>query len=118
MNIDPERAVAIERRAGQGVGSISLGFRLGGLVARSACRYAEEAGHAWRKKLDKLVFLGAPHHGAPLERIGNWVDVILGKTPYAAAFGKLGKIRSAGVTDLRYGNLLDEDWKRYGLLIS
>ena len=90
---------------------VVIGHSLGGLVARSACRYAEEAGHAWRKKLDKLVFLGAPHHGAPLERIGNWVDVILGKTPYAAAFGKLGKIRSAGVTDLRYGNLLDEDWE-------
>ncbi len=51
----------------------------------------------------KLVFLGTPHHGAPLERVGNWVDVILGKTPYAAAFGRLGKMRSAGVTDLRYG---------------
>ena len=65
----------------------------------------------WRKKLDKLVFLGAPHHGAPLERIGNWVDVILGKTPYAAAFGRLGKVRSSGVTDLRYGSLMDEDWQ-------
>ncbi len=90
---------------------VVIGHSLGGLVVRSACRYAEEAGHAWRKKLNKLVFLGAPHHGAPLERIVNWVDVILGKTPYAAAFGKLGKIRSAGVTDLRYGNLLDEDWE-------
>ena len=58
-----------------------------------------------------LVFLGTPHHGAPLERIGNWVDAIVGGTPYAAAFGRIGKIRSAGVTDLRYGNLLDEDWR-------
>ena len=33
------------------------------------------------------------------------------KTPYGAAFARLGKIRSAGVTDLRYGNLLDEDWQ-------
>ena len=84
---------------------------MGGLVARSACRHAEETGQAWREKLEKLVFLGTPHHGAPLERIGNWVDVVLGKTPYAAALGKFGKIRSAGVTDLRYGNLLDEDWQ-------
>src|SRR5271167_4228457 len=66
---------------------------------------------AWRKKLTNLVFLGTPHHGAPLERIGNWVDAILGRTPYAAAFGLLGKVRSAGVTDLRYGNLMDEDWQ-------
>jgi pimeloyl-ACP methyl ester carboxylesterase len=90
---------------------IVIGHSMGGLVARSACRYGEEAGHAWRGKLKTLVFLGTPHHGAPLERIGNWVDVILGKAPYAAAFGRLGKIRSAGVTDLRYGNLMDEDWR-------
>lgn len=90
---------------------VIVGHSMGGLVARSACLHAEKAGHAWRGKLKKLVFLGAPHHGAPLERVGNWVDVILGKTPYAAAFGRLGKMRSAGVTDLRYGNLLDEDWQ-------
>ena len=88
-----------------------IGHSLGGLVARSACRHADEVGHAWRKKLTNLVFLGTPHHGAPLERIGNWVDAILGRTPYAAAFGRLGKVRSAGVTDLRYGNLMDEDWQ-------
>jgi hypothetical protein len=84
---------------------------MGGLVARSACLYGEAAGHSWRGKLRKLIFLGTPHHGAPLERVGNWVDVVVGKTPYAAAFGRFGKIRSAGVTDLRYGNLLDEDWQ-------
>ena len=90
---------------------VVIGHSMGGLVARSACAYAEEAGHAWRRQLRKLIFLGAPHHGAPLERIGNWVDVILGKTRYAAAFARLGQIRSAGVTDLRYGNLMDEDWQ-------
>jgi hypothetical protein len=58
-----------------------------------------------------MAFLGTPHHGAPLERGGNWVDVILGATPYAAPFARLGKIRSAGITDLRYGNVLDEHWK-------
>ncbi|HME85509.1 MAG TPA: alpha/beta fold hydrolase [Roseiarcus sp.] len=90
---------------------VIVGHSMGGLVARSACAYGEEAGHAWRQSLSKLVFLGTPHHGAPLERIGNWVDVILGKTRYAAAFARLGQIRSAGVTDLRYGNLTDEDWQ-------
>ena len=88
-----------------------IGHSMGGLIARSACAYGDEAGHHWRNRLQKLVFLGTPHHGAPLERIGNWVDVLLGKTPYAAAFARLGKIRSAGVTDLRYGNLVDEDWQ-------
>ena len=90
---------------------VVVGHSMGGIVARSACLHAEEAGHAWRSRLKKLVFLGTPHHGAPLERIGAWVDVAIGKTPYAAAFGRLGKIRSAGVTDLRYGSLVDEDWQ-------
>jgi pimeloyl-ACP methyl ester carboxylesterase len=90
---------------------VVIGHSMGGLVARSACAYGEEAGHAWRSRLKTLVFLGTPHHGAPLERLGAWVDVILGKVPYVAAFGRLGKIRSAGVTDLRYGNLMDEDWE-------
>lgn len=90
---------------------VIIGHSMGELVARSACAYGDEGKHQWRQKLRKLVFLGTPHHGAPLERIGNWVDVILGRTPYAAAFGRLGKVRSSGVTDLRYGNLMDEDWR-------
>jgi hypothetical protein len=57
-----------------------------------------------------LVCMGTPHHGAPLERAGNGVDLMLSATPYAAPFARLGKLRSAGITDLRHGNLLDEDW--------
>ena len=60
--------------------------------------------------MNQIVFLGTPHHGAPLERAGNWIDILLGATPYAAPFARLGKVRSAGITDLRHGNLLDEDW--------
>jgi hypothetical protein len=46
-----------------------------------------------------------------LEKTGNYLDFILESTPYAKPFARLGKIRSAGVTDLRYGNLCDEDWQ-------
>jgi hypothetical protein len=83
---------------------------MGGLVARSACHYGARAKHQWLRRLDKIVFLGTPHHGAPLERGGNWVDVLLSSTAYTAPLARLGKIRSAGITDLRYGNLVDEDW--------
>ncbi|MFK7799590.1 MAG: hypothetical protein AB8E82_19210 [Aureispira sp.] len=54
--------------------------------------------------------MGTPHHGAPLERIGNYLDTILETAPYTKPFARLGKIRSAGITDLRYGNLIEEDW--------
>lgn len=90
---------------------VLLGHSMGGLIARSACHYAHQAGHAWPKQLRKLIMLGSPHHGAPLERIGNKVDRLLGATPYSAPFTRLGRIRSAGITDLRHGNLLDEDWR-------
>ena len=89
---------------------VILGHSMGGLIARSACHYAGLAQHDWLRRLGSIVFLGTPHHGAPLERGGNWVDVILGVSPYSAAFARLGKIRSAGITDLRHGSLVDADW--------
>jgi hypothetical protein len=89
---------------------VLLGHSLGGLLARSALHYGAQADHRWPSRLSDMVFLGTPHHGAPLERAGNWVDIVLGATPYARPFSRLGKVRSAGITDLRHGNLLDEDW--------
>jgi hypothetical protein len=89
---------------------VLLGHSMGGLVARSALHHAAVAGHTWPAALSDLVFLGSPHFGAPLERAGNWVDVLLGATPYTAPFARLGKVRSAGITDLRHGYLVDEDW--------
>lgn len=89
---------------------VILGYSMGGLVARSACHYAARARHAWLRHLRKIIFLGTPHHGAPLERGGNWIDAVLDASPYTTAFARLGKIRSAGITDLRHGSMLDEDW--------
>jgi hypothetical protein len=89
---------------------VIVGHSMGGLVARSAHHHGQAAGHAWPGRLRKLVFLGTPHHGAPLERAGNGFDSLLGLSPYSRPFTRLGRIRSAGITDLRYGSLLDEDW--------
>ncbi|HCX81205.1 MAG: permease [Curvibacter sp. RIFCSPHIGHO2_12_FULL_63_18] len=88
-----------------------LAHSMGGLVTRSAVQQARAANPAWLQVLKNIVFLGTPHHGAPLERAGNWVDVILGATPYSRPFAKLGQLRSAGITDLRYGCVSPEDWQ-------
>lgn len=88
-----------------------VGYSLGGLVARSACHYAAQAGHRWPRVLKHLISLGTPHHGAPMERGGNWVDMILSASRYSAPLAGLGRMRSAGITDLRHGSLLDEDWQ-------
>ncbi len=106
-----DRVAALLRRWPVPVDELAIvGHSMGGLVARSACHYGASAGHTWLRQLRNMVFLGTPHHGAPLERIGNWVDFILRASPYTAALARLGKLRSAGITDLRYGSLLDEDW--------
>jgi pimeloyl-ACP methyl ester carboxylesterase len=89
---------------------IIVSHSMGGLVARSAFYYGNKGQKTWTKYLKKVVFMGTPHHGSQLERTGNYVDVILNSIHYTKPFARLGKIRSAGVTDLRYGNLIDEDW--------
>jgi len=88
-----------------------LAHSMGGLVTRSAVYAAEQSALQWPHRLKNVIFLGTPHHGAPLERAGNWVDTILGSTPYSRPFAKLGQLRSAGITDLRWGHVLDVDWQ-------
>lgn len=88
-----------------------MGHSMGGLVARSAVHQAQQEARCWPALLENLVFLGTPHHGAPLERAGNWIDIALGRGLHTAPFAKIGKLRSAGITDLRYGHLVAEDWR-------
>ena len=93
---------------------VILGHSMGGLVARSAAHQGLEAGQAWPATLKKIVFLGTPHHGSPVERAGHGIDRVLGVTRYSAPFNRLGKIRSAGITDLRHGNIIETDWATHG----
>ena len=89
---------------------VIVGHSMGGLVTRSAVHYGLQAGHVWPTRLRRIIFLGTPHHGSPWEQIGAWVGKIPSQSRYAAPFGRLARMRSAGITDLRYGSLLDEDW--------
>lgn len=96
---------------------VLVGHSMGGLVSRSACLAGEAHGATWRQRLRVLVTLGTPHHGAPLERAGSWLELLLQGNPYSAPLAKLGRLRSAGVTDLRYGNVLEAHWagrERFG----
>lgn len=110
-----ELSLQLERLLAQwptAIESISVvAHSMGGLVMRSALRQAEHNAMRWPQRLKHIVFLGTPHHGAPLERAGNWVGLLLGKSAYSAPFTKLVQLRSAGITDLRHGLLLDSDWQ-------
>ena len=90
---------------------VIVGHSMGGLITRAAFHYAGQAGQRWPTLVPKLVFLGSPHHGAPLERAGNKANLLIGISPYSAPLTRLGAIRSSGIRDLRFGNLLDEDWQ-------
>jgi pimeloyl-ACP methyl ester carboxylesterase len=91
-----------------------VGHSMGGLVARSALHYGTVLELSWPAKLRRIAFLGTPHHGAPLERGGHWFEVVMGTIPYAAPLSRLGRLRSAGITDLRHGNIVDQDRNRVG----
>jgi pimeloyl-ACP methyl ester carboxylesterase len=88
-----------------------IGHSMGGLVTRSALHYATIGGRRWPSLVSRVVYLGTPHHGASLERAGNRFHALAGSLPFVASLAVLGRLRSAGITDLRHGNLLDEDWQ-------
>jgi len=80
-----------------------LAHSMGGLVVRSAFPRGTGARPAWPRLVKRIVFLGTPHDGAPLERGGRWIDAALDASPYTTAFARLGRLRSAGINDLRHG---------------
>jgi hypothetical protein len=87
---------------------VLVGHSMGGLVARSAQHQAQQQGQRWPSLLSDLACMGTPHQGAPLEQLGHAVTAVLGATPYAKPFARLARLRSAGITDLRHGRLLDD----------
>lgn len=88
-----------------------IGHSMGGLVARSAVQQARDAALTWPEKLAALVTLGSPHQGAELEQLGNYANKQLRILPWTAPLTRLGNLRSAGIRDLRYGNLRHSDWQ-------
>jgi hypothetical protein len=86
-----------------------LAHSMGGLVVRSAIHHGARIQRdplRWPSRVDDLICLGTPHQGAPLERAGHGVDRLLGAVPYAAPLARVGKLRSAGINDLRLGNIV------------
>lgn len=90
-----------------------VGHSMGGLVSRSAAHYARALSLHWCSKLSHVLCLGSPHFGAPLERASNVLASVLGffDTAGTQVPAKLLNARSAGIKDLRFGSVLDEDWR-------
>lgn len=92
---------------------VLVGYSMGGLVIRSACHVAAEAGHAWLSCVRRAFYIGVPHLGSPLERLGNAVSWVLRKIPnaYTKLVADVADLRSSGVKDLGFANLLKQDWE-------
>jgi len=91
---------------------VFIGHSMGGLVSRSACHYGAEAGSPWAEQVRQVVCLGSPHLGAPLEKAGHVLTGILKRfqMPSTQIPARIIDRRSAGIKDLRFGYVVDEDW--------
>ena len=92
--------------------SIALvGHSMGGLVARSACHYAEREGLECVPRVTHVICLGTPHLGAPLEKAANVLGWPFARLPETRPFAELFvNGRSAGIKDLRFGSCVEDDW--------
>lgn len=90
-----------------------VGHSMGGLVTRSAVHYGTLAGHRWVKLLRRAFLLGSPSQGASAEQVAHLVGFVLKSiwNPWTKALGELVNLRSAGIKDLRFGFVQDEDWQ-------
>ena len=92
---------------------VLVGHSMGGLVARSAAHYGADRGAAWVDRLGHVICIGAPNLGAPLEKGANLLASALRALDTAATQvpAAILNARSAGIKDLRFGYVVDEDWR-------
>jgi pimeloyl-ACP methyl ester carboxylesterase len=88
-----------------------VGHSMGGLVSRSACHAAALEEAAWVRNVRRVISLGSPHMGAPLEQAVHVASYALGRLPETRMYATFLRRRSSGIRDLRQGSLVDEDWR-------
>ena len=79
-------------------------------AARATCAALEDDRRGSRS-VRKVVSLGSPHMGAPLEQAVHYAAFGLSRLPETRMLGAFLRRRSAGIRDLRQGSLVDEDWR-------
>lgn len=82
---------------------VIVGHSMGGLIARSACAQAGDAGLNWPGRTRMVICLGSPHLGSPLERLGHLATTALGLSTITAPLARVAAQRSQGIQDLRHG---------------
>jgi pimeloyl-ACP methyl ester carboxylesterase len=82
-----------------------IGHSMGGLIMRSACHAACLGESKWLPKVHRAIYLGTPHLGSPLERVGRVVTKVLRAVPdpYTRMVAEIADLRSRGIKDLGDG---------------
>jgi len=84
---------------------VLVGHSMGGLVIRRACHEAGLAGRGWLGRVRHAFYIGSPHLGAPLEKLGGAVTGVLKAVGIAHTdlVADVIDLRSEGIKDLRHG---------------
>jgi triacylglycerol lipase len=93
---------------------VFVGYSMGGLVVRSASHIAATTTSTWLPLVRRIVYVGTPHRGAPLERAGRVLTKVLEAIPdpYTRLVAEIANLRSDGVKDLGDSELRQEDRER------
>jgi len=92
---------------------VLMGFSMGGLLIRSAQKFAQDYKSTWIDKLSNCYYIGTPHEGSPLEKFGHLTSSIVRLIPreYISHWADWIDMRSEGIRDLKNGlmHLKDPD---------
>ncbi|WP_423223845.1 esterase/lipase family protein [Candidatus Amarolinea aalborgensis] len=80
-----------------------IGHSMGGLILRSACHIGAQQRAAWVMRVSQVFYLGTPHEGARLARLGQATTAVLHAVPHPITrlLGNVLDVWSQGVKDLR-----------------
>jgi hypothetical protein len=87
-----------------------VGHSMGGLVIRAACHIGESTDAPWVVLVRRIVYLGSPHLGAPLEVAVRAAGAALRRLPETRPLANALASRSVGIKDLRFGDITADDW--------
>jgi pimeloyl-ACP methyl ester carboxylesterase len=86
-----------------------VGNSMGGLVARSALQEGRNRRFGWTTAVQRLVTVGSPHLGSPLEKLAAGASRALRFAPETRPISQFLESRSEGIKDLHSGAINDDE---------
>lgn len=86
-----------------------VGNSMGGLVARRALQEGRDRRLGWSTAVQRLVTVGSPHLGSPLEKLAAGASRALRFAPETRPLSQFLESRSEGIKDLHSGAINDDE---------